>query len=342
VTEQTAKKAALDALTARWRTELAAATRVLAARDALGAADPQQSGAKAAATAALVEAGQALDAARDGAGLLQIEVNPDVVSQVVADWTGIPLGKLMREQTRTVLDLDPLLRERIKGQDQALVVISTEIKAAKSGIKDPGQPQGVFLLVGPSGVGKTETALVLADLLFGGERNAIAINMSELKESHTVSRLIGSPPGYVGYGEGGRLTEAVRQKPYSVVLLDEVEKAHINVMELFYQVFDKGVLADGEGKEINFRNTVMMLTSNLASDVIQEMTKDGANPPAEALTAAIRPILSEHFKPALLARMTIAPYKSLSLSAMKDIVGIKLDQLAAMLKANNKMTMTYT
>ncbi|WP_428560302.1 MAG: type VI secretion system ATPase TssH [Solidesulfovibrio sp. DCME] len=335
------KKAALEALTARWQKELDAAKAVLAAREALGQADPQKPEDKQAAAAALEAAGQGLAAARDGAGLIQIEVTPDVVSQVVADWTGIPLGKLMRAQTRTVLDLEGLLRERIKGQDQALGVIATEIKAAKAGIKDPGQPQGVFLLVGPSGVGKTETALVLADLLFGGEKNAISINMSEFKESHTVSRLIGSPPGYVGYGEGGRLTEAVRQKPYSVVLLDEVEKAHLNVMELFYQVFDKGVLADGEGKEINFKNTVMMLTSNLASDVLQEMTKDGAVPPAEALEAAIRPILSEHFKPALLARMRIVPYASLPPSVLAAISRLKLARLADTILANNKMRLAF-
>ncbi len=273
--------------------------------------------------------------------LLSIEVNPDVVSQVVSDWTGIPLGKLMRAQTQTVLDLEDRLKERIKGQDQALALIAKEIKAAKSGIKDPNQPQGVFLLVGPSGVGKTESALTLADLLFGGEKNCVSINMSEFKESHTVSRLIGSPPGYVGYGEGGRLTEAVRQKPYSVVLLDEAEKAHINVMELFYQVFDKGVLSDGEGKEINFKNTIIMLTSNLASDVIQEMTKDGAEAPQEAVEAAIRPILSQHFKPALLARMRVIPYVSLSPDAMTRIARLKLDKLAATLMANNKMRLVY-
>jgi len=199
----------------------------------------------------------------------------------------------------------------------------------------------VFLLVGPSGVGKTETALALADLLFGGEKNAVTINLSEFQEAHTVSRLIGSPPGYVGYGEGGRLTEAVRQKPYSVVILDEAEKAHINVMELFYQVFDKGVLSDGEGKEINFKNTILMLTSNLASDVIQEMTKDGGDTPAEAVEAAIRPILSQHFKPALLARMRIVPYASLGPDQLRAIADLKLGHLAGRLQANNKMRLTW-
>ena len=335
--DTTAKTEALAALTARWQTEKAAAEKVLAARAALAQADPGDPAAKAALAADLAAADRALAEVRGETGLLHIEVTPDVVAQVVSDWTGIPLGKLMREKTQTVLDLEARLRERIKGQDPALAAIAKEIRAAQSGIKDPNQPQAVFLLVGPSGVGKTETALALADLLYGGEHNTVAINLSEFQESHTVSRLIGSPPGYVGYGEGGRLTEAVRQRPYSVVLLDEAEKAHINVMELFYQVFDKGVLADGEGKEINFKNTVIMLTSNLASDVIQEMTKDGGDVPAEAVEAAIRPILSQHFKPALLARMRIVPYASLGPDQLRDIAGLKLDRLAARLLANNKM-----
>jgi type VI secretion system protein VasG len=339
--ETEARTAELAGLAARWQAEKEAADKVLACRAALAAADPAKPEDRQGLRAELAAADLALATVRGASGLLQIEVNPDVVSQVVSDWTGIPLGKLMREKTRTVLDLEPRLRERIKGQDPALAAIAKEIKAAQSGIRDPSQPQGVFLLVGPSGVGKTETALALADLLFGGERNAVSINLSEFQEAHTVSRLIGSPPGYVGYGEGGRLTEAVRQKPYSVVLLDEAEKAHINVMELFYQVFDKGVLSDGEGKEINFKNTVIMLTSNLASDVIQEMTKDGGDTPAEAVEAAIRPILSQHFKPALLARMRVVPYVSLGADQLGAIAGLKLGQLAARLAANNKMSLTW-
>lgn len=276
--------------------------------------------------------------------LIRIEVSPDVVAQVVSDWTGVPLGKLQRDESQTVLHLADRLRERIKGQNQALDAMAKVIKAAKSGIKNPNQPIGVFLLVGPSGVGKTETGLSLADLLFGGERHIVTINMSEFKESHTVSRLIGSPPGYVGYGEGGMLTEAVRQQPYSVVLLDEVEKAHINVMELFYQVFDKGVLTDGEGKEINFKNTILILTSNLATDVIQEMTAqeaEGEEMPFDAVLGAVRPLLSEHFKPALLARMNVIPYRSLNPAAMKNIVKLKLSKLQTMLLENNKMQLTY-
>jgi type VI secretion system protein VasG len=339
--ETEAKTAELAGLTARWQAEKEAVAKVLECRAALAAVDPAKPEDKAPLREALAAADTALVEVRDGTGLLQIEVNPDVVSQVVSDWTGIPLGKLMREKTQTVLDLEEKLRQRIKGQDQALAGIAKEIRAAQSGIRDPAQPQGVFLLVGPSGVGKTETALALADLLFGGERNAVSINLSEFQEAHTVSRLIGSPPGYVGYGEGGRLTEAVRQRPYSVVLLDEAEKAHINVMELFYQVFDKGVLSDGEGKEINFKNTIIMLTSNLASDVIQEMTKDGADTPVEAVEAAIRPILSKHFKPALLARMRVVPYVSLGSDQLRAIAELKLGQLASRLLTNNKMRLTW-
>jgi type VI secretion system protein VasG len=264
------------------------------------------------------------------------------VAKVVSDWTGIPLGKVARDQARTVADLEKRLQERIKGQDQALDVISEVIKSAKSGIKNPDQPMGVFLLVGLSGVGKTETGLALADLLFGDERNMVTINMSEFQEKHTTSRLIGSPPGYVGYGEGGMLTEAVRQNPYSVVLLDEVEKAHLDVMNLFYQVFDKGVLTDGEGKEINFKNTIIILTSNLGTDVIQEMTGSGDEVPYESILAAVRPLLSKHFKPALLARMTVAPYKSLDPEAMREIVELKLGRLKKTLLENNKMALTCT
>ncbi len=293
-------------------------------------------------TEQLDAAAKALEELQGDTPMVQIEVNPDLVGQVVSDWTGIPLGKVARDESAVLLNLSDHLKERIKGQDQALDGITEVIKAAKTGIKNPNQPLGVFLLVGPSGVGKTETGLSLADLIFGGEHNIVTINMSEFKESHTVSRLIGSPPGYVGYGEGGMLTEAVRQNPYSVVLLDEVEKAHLSVMELFYQVFDKGMLSDGEGKEINFKNTIIILTSNLATDVIQEMTNMDEAPPLDAVTSAIRPLLSEHFKPALLARMSIQPFYSLRGDAMRGIVGLKLNKLKNMLYENNKMALTWT
>jgi len=216
------------------------------------------------------------------------------------------------------------------------------IKSAKSGIKDPNQPLGVFLLAGPSGVGKTETGLAIADLLFGGDNFMTTINMSEFQEKHTVSRLIGSPPGYVGFGEGGVLTEAVRQSPYCAVLLDEVEKGHLEVMNLFYQVFDKGMLSDGEGRLIDFKNTVIFLTSNLATDVITEMCSNDEKLPLETITAAVRPILSNHFKPALLARMTVIPYLTLGSDILKDIVLLKLDKLVKRLDETHKMKLSYS
>ncbi|MBW2093721.1 MAG: type VI secretion system ATPase TssH [Deltaproteobacteria bacterium] len=282
-----------------------------------------------------------LEAVQGDSPLVRIEVDPDMVSKVVSDWTGIPLGKVMREEARNVVNLEANLQERIKGQDQALESITQVIKASKAGLKDPAQPMGVFLLVGPSGVGKTETALALADLLFGGERFMVTINMSEFQERHTVSRLIGSPPGYVGYGEGGVLTEGVRQRPYSLVLLDEVEKAHLEVLNLFYQVFDKGSLSDGEGRVIDFKNTVLFLTSNLASDVITELCAGEEPPPMDTVTAAIRPILSNHFKPALLARMTIVPFYTLPPDILKDIVVLKLDKLAKRMEETHKTRLSY-
>jgi type VI secretion system protein VasG len=326
-------------LTKRWQDEKAAAEKVLEIRGKIQEAAEEDMEALKKEQA---EAGKALAELQGDTPQIQIEVNPDVVAQVVSDWTGIPVGKMLRDQADVVIHLEERLQERIKGQDQALTGIAEVIRAGKSGIKNPNSPLGVFLLVGPSGVGKTESGLALADLLFGGEQNTVVINMSEFQESHTTSRLIGSPPGYVGYGEGGMLTEAVRQNPYSVVLLDEVEKAHLDVMNLFYQVFDKGMLADGEGKEINFKNTVMILTSNLATDVIQEMTAGDEMPPMDAVMGAVRPMLSQHFKPALLARMTVVPYYSLGPEAMKGIVELKLERLKTTLLENNKMTMTYT
>lgn len=274
--------------------------------------------------------------------LIRIEVDPDVVAKVVSDWTGIPLGRVMRDQATDILHLEERLQARIKGQDGGLALISEVIKAAKSGLKDPSQPLGIFLLVGPSGVGKTETALALADLLFGGERFVTSINMSEFQEKHTLSRLIGSPPGYVGYGEGGVLTEAVRQRPYSVVLLDEVEKASLDVMNLFYQVFDKGSLSDGEGRNIDFKNTIIFLTSNLATDVITELCSTDEPLPAEAMMSAIRPILNNHFKPALLARMTVVPYMILPHAILNDIVVLKLNKLAARMAETHKINFTYS
>ncbi len=275
------------------------------------------------------------------APLIRPEVDPDVVARVVADWTGIPVGKMLRDEAQIVLQLEENLKKRIKGQDHALAALARILKAAKAGLTNPQAPLGVFLLVGPSGTGKTETGLSLADLLFGGERFMVTINMSEFQEKHTVSRLIGSPPGYVGYGEGGVLTEAVRQRPYSVVLLDEVEKADLEVMNLFYQVFDKGTLSDGEGRIIDFKNTVIFLTSNLASDVITQLCTGDERPSVEELMSVIRPILSNHFKPALLARMNVIPYYPLGTDVLAQIVQLKLNKIGARLERAHKIRLSY-
>ncbi|RJR45797.1 MAG: type VI secretion system ATPase TssH [Desulfobacteraceae bacterium] len=329
-----------EELKARWLKEQAAAKKVLDLRAQIQpeADEKKREDLK----KEMEDAHKALKEIQGEEAMIRIEVDPDMVAKVVSDWTGVPLGKVMRDQAQNILRFESQLKERIKGQDHALHAVSEVIKAAKSGIKDPSQPLGVFLLVGPSGVGKTETGLTVADLLFGGEHSVVTINMSEFQEKHTVSRLIGSPPGYVGYGEGGMLTEAVRHKPYSVVLLDEVEKAHLEVLNLFYQVFDKGMLSDGEGREIDFKNTVMFLTSNLATDVITEMTKGPERPPDDVILSAVRPILSQHFKPALLARMTVIPFYLLPSDAMKGIVKLKLNKLARRLLENNKMKLSYT
>jgi len=334
----------IESITARWEDEKERAGKVVDLRQQLQTlSNPGDAAQKEELNRQLEEAGAALAGLQADDPMVRIEVCPDVVSKVVSDWTGVPLGKIQRDQVQTVINFEDRLSERIKGQDHAISAIGEVIKSAKSGIRNPDQPLGVFLLVGPSGVGKTETGLGIADLLFGGEHNIVTINMSEFQERHSTSRLIGSPPGYVGYGEGGMLSEAVRQNPYSVVLLDEVEKAHPDVMNLFYQVFDKGTLSDGEGKDINFKNTVLILTSNLATDVIQEMTHgEDEVPPMEAVMGAVRPLLSKHFKPALLARMSVVPYYSLDTDAMARVVGLKLAKLQKTMQQNNKIELTYS
>ncbi|HJA75662.1 MAG TPA: type VI secretion system ATPase TssH [Candidatus Desulfovibrio gallistercoris] len=349
-----AAQAEAEALNARWQEEKTLAQAVLdaraaladarsAARDAEGAAEPDATDAVAAAGEALRAAREALAARQDGSPLVGVEVTADVVAQVVSDWTGIPVGKVARDQAGQIAGLAQALAARIRGQDMALRAVVEGIQAGKAGLRAPEQPLGVFLLVGPSGVGKTETGLALADALFGDERSVITVNMSEFQEKHTVSRLIGSPPGYVGYGEGGLLTEAVRRRPYAVVLLDEVEKAHPDVMQLFYQVFDKGTLTDGEGTEVSFRNTVIMLTSNLGSEITQALCEGCAEPPAlETVAAALRPLLSSHFQPALLARMHVVPYLNLGEEMLASIAGLKLQALARRMAANNGMRCTWS
>lgn len=283
-------------------------------------------------TTALNQTYHALNDAQSQACLVSFEVCPRLVAEVVSAWTGVPLSQLAREHSAKVANFGADLRERIRGQEQAVHALDRAMRATAAGLNQVDAPVGVFLLVGPSGVGKTETALALADLLYGGDRFITTINMSEFQEKHTVSRLIGAPPGYIGYGEGGMLTEAVRQKPYSVVLLDEVEKADSDVLNLFYQIFDKGVANDGEGREINFRNTLILMTSNLASERIDALCEHGARPSAEALEEAIRPILSKHFKPALLARMRVVPYYPVQGPVLRELIEIKLARLGQRLQ----------
>ena len=291
--------------------------------------------------AALNTAHQTLTALQVKERLVSFEVCPRLVAEVISAWTGIPLAQLAREHNAKVASFAADLRTRIRGQEQAVHALDRSMRATAAGLNKPEAPVGVFLLVGPSGVGKTETALALADLLYGGERFITTINMSEFQEKHTVSRLIGAPPGYVGYGEGGMLTEAVRQKPYSVVLLDEVEKADPDVLNLFYQIFDKGVANDGEGREINFRNTLILMTSNLGSERISELCQHGARPTAEVLEETLRPVLSKHFKPALLARMRVVPYYPVGGPVLRELIEIKLDRLGERLN-RRQLDFTYS
>lgn len=270
--------------------------------------------------------------------LLSLDVDVRTVANVIADWTGVPLSSLMKDEQTELLTLENEIGKRVVGQDVALEAIARRLRAAKTGLTSENGPQGVFLLVGPSGVGKTETALALADVMYGGEKSLITINLSEYQEPHTVSQLKGSPPGYVGYGQGGILTEAVRKRPYSVVLLDEVEKAHRDVMNLFYQVFDRGFMRDGEGREIDFRNTVILMTSNLGSDHLMQMLDENPEATEADLHELLRPILRDHFQPALLARFQTVIYRPLAEAAMRTIVEMKLSQVSKRLYRHYGLT----
>ena len=283
-----------------------------------------------------------LEKAQGETALVPVCVDAELVGLVVSGWTGIPVGKMLRDEVQTVLELEDHLGKRIIGQGHALEQISRRIRTSRAGIEDPNKPVGVFMLVGPSGVGKTETALVLSDLLYGGERNMISINMSEFQEAHTVSTLKGSPPGYVGYGEGGVLTEAVRRRPYSIVLLDEVEKAHPDVLELFFQVFDKGRMEDGEGRQIDFKNNIIMLTTNAGTDTIMSLTADPETmPDHEGLVKALKPELNKTFKPAFLGRMVIIPYFPILDDAMKQIIRLKLGKIERRLAETHRVQLAY-
>lgn len=267
-------------------------------------------------------------------------VNASVVASVVSDWTGIPVGKMLASDVQAVLQLQTQLAQRVKGQQEALQAIAQRVQISKAGLTDPNKPVGVFMLVGPSGVGKTETALALADAVYGGEHNLITLNMSEFQEPHTVSTLKGSPPGYVGYGEGGILTEAVRRRPYSVVLLDEIEKAHPDVHELFYQVFDKGCMEDGEGRQIDFRNTLILLTSNTGADLIVQLCEDPSLvPQAQTLADALQPELRKVFPAAFLGRMAIVPYLPLPADVIADIVELQANKVIERMQKQHQITL---
>jgi len=271
-------------------------------------------------------------------------VDANVVADVVSAWTGIPLGRMIGDELGRVQALAEILAQRVVGQDHALGLIAERVQIAKAGLEDPAKPKGVFLLVGPSGVGKTETALALAEALYGGERNLVTINMSEYQEAHSISGLKGSPPGYVGYGEGGVLTEAVRRRPYSIVLLDEVEKAHPDVLELFFQVFDKGVLEDGEGRVVDFRNTLILLTSNAGADLVMRAVEGGVStaadetpraPTPQELVELLRPTLQKVFKPAFLGRLVVVPYFPIGQDVLERIVALKLRRIGERITANH-------
>ena len=272
-------------------------------------------------------------------------VNAQIINEIISDWTGIPVGKMINDEIKQVLTLEDKLSERVMGQDYALHQLVQGIKTSKAKLEDPNKPQGVFLLVGPSGVGKTETALALANELYGGESHLITINMSEYQEAHTVSSLKGAPPGYVGYGQGGVLTEAVRRNPYSVVLLDEIEKAHSDVQELFYQVFDKGMLEDGEGRLIDFKNTTILLTSNAGSGAIMQSCLPlpvDEWPSAEQLIEKLKPSLYKQFKPAFLGRMRIVPYYPLHDDLLVQIIQHKLGKITARLEQQYQTKVSYS
>jgi type VI secretion system protein VasG len=341
----------LAGLEERWKQEKGLVEKLRAARDRLekhaaapGPRDaerlsPEEEGRCRAELAGLQ---QELAQLQGEAPLVQPFVNSQAVAEVVSAWTGVPVGKMVLDEIKTVLGLKERLEERVVGQSHALAAVAQRIQTARANLADPRRPLGVFLLVGPSGVGKTETALALADVLYGGDRNMVVINMSEYKEDHKISRLTGSAPGYVGYGEGGVLTEAVRRKPYSVVLLDEVEKANVAVQEVFYQVFDKGTLQDDKGNEVNFKNTIILMTSNVGTDTIMKLAADPDTCPEPAgLAEALRPDLLKAFKPALLGRLVVVPYYPLGDEVLRKIIRLQLGQIAERVREHHRAEFSY-
>jgi type VI secretion system protein VasG len=342
--ERAKTEESLKALTERFEKEKGIVTEIRDLRQKLEEhhAGTKKHDAADALRAKLVTLESDLDALQGETPLMRVCVDASIIGEVLSGWTGIPVGKMMRDEMSTILELEKSLGARVIGQGTALEQISRRVRTSKAGIEDPQKPKGVFMLVGPSGVGKTETALAISDLLYGGEQNLITINMSEFQEAHTVSTLKGSPPGYVGYGEGGVLTEAVRRRPYSVVLLDEVEKAHPDVLELFFQVFDKGRMEDGEGREIDFKNTIIILTTNAGTDTIMKLTADPETAPsAEGLVKALKPELDKTFKPAFLGRMVVVPYFPVRDENLKQIVRLKMNKVRRRIGETHKVELAY-
>ena len=344
--QKTATEARLATLQARYDKELALVNQIREVRGQLeeahaaGAANGSPGAADL--RAQLAKLNTDLETLQGETPLVRVCVDQGIIGEVVSGWTGIPVGKMLKDEVGIVLHLEDHMHKRVIGQDYAISAIAQRIRTSRARLDDPNKPVGTFLLVGPSGVGKTETALALSDLLYGGEKNVITINMSEFQEAHTVSTLKGSPPGYVGYGEGGVLTEAVRRRPYSVVLLDEVEKAHPDVLELFFQVFDKGNMEDGEGRSIDFKNTIIILTSNAGTATMAKLCADPETAPsAEGLVKALKPELDKVFKPAFLGRLVITPFYPIQDEAMKQIIVLKLGRIQRRLRETHKLSLTY-
>jgi type VI secretion system protein VasG len=334
----------LEALDKKWKAEMDTATKILDCRKEIHGLHEQDPKGKdlAKKQKELKDLEKQFIKTQADEPLVSVAVTGQTISEVISGWTGIPVGRMMADEIQTVLNMENLLKERIIGQDHALAAVAQMIQTAHAGIDDPSKPTAVFMFVGTSGVGKTETALALSDLLYGGEENVITINMSEYQEAHTVSSLKGSPPGYVGYGEGGVLTEAVRRRPYSVLLLDEVEKAHPDVLELFYQVFDKGRMEDGEGREIDFKNTLIILTSNTGTDTIMKACADDETRPGpDALVELVRPELVKVFKPAFMGRLKVVPFYPITDEIMRLITKLKLNRIKKRMMANSKVTLEF-
>jgi type VI secretion system protein VasG len=316
----------LHRLEIQWEKEKKLAEEIAAIRGKIE--DPENQEDKDAARLQLAALGEELRGIQGEQPLIFPVVDGQAIAEIVESWTGIPAGRMQSDEIRTVLHLKEAMERRVVGQPHALDAVAQAIRTSRAKLTDPRKPIGVFLLVGQSGTGKTETALTLADLLYGGEQNLTVINMSEFKEEHKVSLLMGSPPGYVGYGEGGILTEAVRRRPYSVILLDEMEKAHSGVQDVFYQVFDKGMMKDGEGRDIDFKNSVIIMTSNAGYELIDKLYADPETAPdAAALSEALLPELLKHFKPAFLGRVTLVPYLPLSDAIIRQIVELQLGRI---------------